>query len=218
VQAQGSRFTLLLSFAAVLIAFVLMLVLWNEGAAYWKVALGYVFLGIGVGLGGTPSSNSLAASVPVTRVGMASGTADLQRDLGGALMQSIFGALLAAGFAAAMGTSIAASPENAEMTSSITNQLEMSFASAESIAQQYPQYAAEITAAAKSSFLAGDQNAYIAGIIAILIGLALVFLKYPKKEAEAADLAKYHNEQLIPVTAPAATGATSAPASDAAVR
>jgi len=32
---------------------------------------------------------------------MASGTADLQRDLGGAIMQSIFGALLTAGYAAA---------------------------------------------------------------------------------------------------------------------
>ena len=108
VQARGSRFTLLLSFASVLIAFVLMLLLWNEGIPYWMVALAYIFLGIGVGLGGTPSSNSLTASVPVTRVGMASGTADLQRDLGGALMQSIFGALLAAGFAAAMAASIAA--------------------------------------------------------------------------------------------------------------
>ena len=35
---------------------------------------------------GTPASNSLTGSVPVRRVGMASGTADLQRDLGGALM------------------------------------------------------------------------------------------------------------------------------------
>ena len=30
---------------------------------------------------------------------MASGTADLQRDLGGAIMQSTFGALLTAGYA-----------------------------------------------------------------------------------------------------------------------
>ena len=116
VHERGSRFTLLLSFVSVLIAFVVMLMLWNEGAPYWMVALGYVFLGIGVGLGGTPSSNSLTASVPVTRVGMASGTADLQRDLGGALMQSIFGALLAMGFAAAMGATVAASPESAQVT------------------------------------------------------------------------------------------------------
>ena len=116
VQARGSRFTLLLSFGAVLIAFVLMLLLWNEGIPYWMVAIAYIFLGIGVGLGGTPSSNSLTASVPVTRVGMASGTADLQRDLGGALMQSIFGALLAMGYAAAMGAQVAASPESAQVT------------------------------------------------------------------------------------------------------
>ena len=58
---------------------------------------GYAFVGIGVGLAGTPASRSLTGSVPVRRAGMASGTADLQRDLGGAVMQSIFGALLTAG-------------------------------------------------------------------------------------------------------------------------
>ena len=58
-----------------------------------------------------PASHSLTGSVPVKRVGMASGTADLQRDLGGAIMQSIFGALLTAGYAAAAGAAIAASGE-----------------------------------------------------------------------------------------------------------
>src|SRR5262249_22839884 len=40
----------------------------------------------------SPASHSLTGSVPVERAGMASGTADLQRDLGGAIMQTIFGA------------------------------------------------------------------------------------------------------------------------------
>ena len=59
-----------------------------------------------------PASHSLTGSVPVTRAGMASGTADLQRDLGGAIMQSIFGALLTAGYAAAVSAQIAASDQN----------------------------------------------------------------------------------------------------------
>ena len=59
--------------------------------------MAYAFIGIGVGFAGTPASHSLTGSVPVQRAGMASGTADLQRDLGGAIMQSIFGALLTAG-------------------------------------------------------------------------------------------------------------------------
>ena len=46
-------------------------------------------------------------------------------------------------------------------------------------------------AAAKSSFLAGDQWAYIAGVIAILIGAAIVFYKFPKKVQEEQLLAEY---------------------------
>ena len=201
VQARGSRFTLLLSFAAVFIAFVLMLLLWNEGIPYWMVGIAYIFLGIGVGLGGTPSSNSLTASVPVTRVGMASGTADLQRDLGGALMQSIFGALLAMGFAAAMATAIAASPDAAAIPSSDVTALESSYASAETLAVEYPQYSTQITAAAKESFLAGDDYAYMAGLIFVVLGAVLIFLKYPKKDEEGKLEAKFHAEDMAAMAA-----------------
>jgi MFS transporter, DHA2 family, multidrug resistance protein len=207
VQARGSRFTLMLSFAAVLIAFVLMLLLWKEGIPHWMVGIAYVFLGIGVGLGGTPSSNSLTASVPVTRVGMASGTADLQRDLGGALMQSIFGALLAAGFAASMAAAIATAPtaDQQAMTASVQSQLEMSYASAETIAAQYPQYATQITTAAKTSFLAGDDYAYLAGIIAVVLGAVVVFFKYPKKEDEHKLEAEFHAKDMAAMAAAAKT-------------
>jgi MFS transporter, DHA2 family, multidrug resistance protein len=59
------------------------------------------------------------------------------------------------------------------------------------VAAQYPQYASQITAAAKASFLAGDQYAYIAGILAVLIGAALVFLRFPKLDTERKLLADY---------------------------
>ena len=122
---------------------------------------------------------------------MASGTADLQRDLGGAIMQSIFGALLAAGYAAAFAAAIAASPQAGSVPSSVSSELEMSYAGAQTVAKQYPQYATQITAAAKTSFLAGDQYAYLAGLIAVLLGAALVFLMFPKKDAEQKMLAEY---------------------------
>ena len=67
-------------------------------------------------------------------------------------------------------------------------------ASAEAIGQQYQQYATQITAAAKSSFLSGDQWAYIAGIVAILLGAVLVFFLFPKKDEEERLLAAYHAE------------------------
>jgi hypothetical protein len=125
---------------------------------------------------------------------MASGTADLQRDLGGALLTSIFGALLTAGYASAMGAAIAASPDGAKVTDSTQSQLQLSFASAENLAQQHPQYASQIIAAARQSFLEGDDWAYTAGIVAILVGAALVFTRFPKHAEEERLLAEYHAE------------------------
>ena len=158
----------------------------RRAAPTWSVGLGYGLVGVGVGFAGTPASRSLTGSVPVTRAGMASGTADLQRDLGGAIMQSIFGALLTAGYAAAAAAAIAGAPPNRDITRSVQSQLTMSFAGAEAIAAQYPQYSTQITAAAKEAFLAGDQWAYIAGIVAVLLGAALVVFKFPQEGRGAA--------------------------------
>jgi DHA2 family multidrug resistance protein-like MFS transporter len=194
IGARGARFTLLFGYVFLLAAFLWMLLFWNEGSSYWQVALAYVFIGIGVGLAGTPASHSLTGSVPVERAGMASGTADLQRDLGGALLTSIFGALLAAGYASAMGAAISSSPEAQSVSDSTQSQLELSYASAADLAQQNPKYSSEILAAAKASFLDGDDWAYTAGVVAILIGAALVFLKFPKQDEEERLLAAYHTE------------------------
>jgi hypothetical protein len=125
---------------------------------------------------------------------MASGTADLQRDLGGAIMQSIFGALLTAGYAAAAAAAIAGSPNSAQVNESVQNQLTKSFAGAEAIAQQYPQQASQITAAAKQSFLDGADWAYTAGIVAVLLGAVLVFFLFPRKDAEQRLLEAYAAE------------------------
>ena len=193
VEARGARFTLLLGYVFVLLGFLTMLILWKEDISYWKVALGYAFVGIGVGLAGTPASHSLTGSVPIKRVGMASGTADLQRDLGGAIMQSIFGALLTAGYAAAAGAAVAASGKN--VNSSVQSELTKSFSSAADTASRYPPNVQDqIVAAAKTAFLQGDQWAYTAGIVAVLLGATLVFFKFPKAVEERRLLAAYAAE------------------------
>jgi MFS transporter, DHA2 family, multidrug resistance protein len=192
VNEKGARVTLLIGYFFCLLGFLTMLLLWKEGISYWKVGLGYIFVGIGVGFAGTPASRSLTSSVPVHRAGMASGTADLQRDLGGAIMQSIFGALLTAGYASAATAAISADPNNEQIIDEVQGQLTKSFAGAESTAEQYPEYASAITSAAKESFLQGDEWAYIAGIVAILLGAALVFFVFPTKEREEDLLRQYH--------------------------
>jgi hypothetical protein len=132
---------------------------------------------------------------------MASGTADLQRDLGGAIMQSILGALLTAGYAAAVASAIAAAPASAQkqITDGVQAQLTKSFAGAEAVAQQFPQYAKQITAGARQSFLDGADWAYTAGIVAILLGATLVFFMFPRKDREKELLAQYHQDDSQPV-------------------
>ncbi len=192
IEARGSRFTLLFGYVFLFAAFLWMLFLWNEGSPYWQIAVAYIFIGAGVGLAGTPASHSLTGSVPVTRAGMASGTADLQRDLGGAIMQSIFGALLTAGYAASVSAQISASDQN--VTDSTQAALTKSFDSAEAVAAQHPQYSSAIIAGAKEAFLDGDDWAYTAGVIAIVLGAVLVYFMFPKHEDETQLLAEYHTQ------------------------
>jgi hypothetical protein len=180
------------------LGFVVMLVLWKENIPYWKVGLGYALVGAGVGFAGPPASHSLTGSVPVQRVGMASGTADLQRDLGGAIMQSIFGALLTAGYAAAAGAAVASSGQH--INSNVQSELTKSFSSAADTAARYPTSVQDnIIAAAKASFLQGDQWAYTAGIVAVLLGATLVFFFFPRVEREKELLATYAAQDADPV-------------------
>ena len=194
VESHGSRFTLLLGYVFCLLAFLVMLILWDEGASYVVVGLGYLLMGIGVGFAGTPASRSLTGSVPVRRAGMASGTADLQRDLGGAILQSVFGALLTAGYAASFANSIATSPHGSEVSEKVQNELTKSFSSATTTAEQYPQYATQIVAAARQSFLDGGDWTYAAGMIAVALGICVVFFLFPKHESEITLLETYHAE------------------------
>jgi hypothetical protein len=155
-------------------------------------------MGVGVGFAGTPASHSLTGSVPVKRAGMASGTADLQRDLGGAIMQSILGAILTAGYVAAMSSAIASAPTSTQnqATTGVQQELLNSFGSAEDVAAQYPQYAKQITAAAKSSFLDGANWAYAAGIVAVLLGAVIVYILFPRKHDEERLLEEYHEQDV----------------------
>jgi DHA2 family multidrug resistance protein-like MFS transporter len=204
VEARGARATLLFGYVFVLLGFLTMLLLWKEGIPYWKVALGYALVGIGVGLAGTPASHSLTGSVPVTRAGMASGTADLQRDLGGAILQSIMGAFLTAGYAAAASAAITASGKN--VSDNVKSELTKSFSSAADAAKQYPpSIQHDIAAAAKASFLHGDQWAYVAGIVAVLLGAAVVFFLFPKNQEERRMLAEFEAEDAAAAKAKSAT-------------
>ena len=191
IEQHGSRVALLWGYAFCSLGFLVMLLTWGTHTSPLVVMLGYVLLGAGVALGGSPASRSLTSSVPVRRVGMASGTADLQRDLGGAIMQSILGALLTAGYAGAFTKAVAASPEATQITDQVVGQLTKSYAGAAGVAERYPQYASEIIRAADSSFVTGQRWAFAAGLVCMVCGMALVATCFPRRDRERAMVAEF---------------------------
>lgn len=202
VVARGSRDTMLAGYFFIFLAFLVMLFLWNEGASYAWIGLGYLLIGVGAGLALTPASQSLTGSVPVSRVGMASGTSDLQRDLGGSIMQALFGTLLTLGYAASLTKQIAASPDADKVTAESQSALTQSYSSAAALGQRYPEYQDAIVAAAKTSFLTGSDWAYGAGAVAVALGALLVTLRLPGKSGEAKLRAEYEQAD-VQVTAKA---------------
>jgi EmrB/QacA subfamily drug resistance transporter len=196
VLTVGSRTTLMAGFVIIIAGFVTMLVLWKEGTPYWQVGVAYLLVGIGVGLAATPASRSLVDSVPVRRAGMASATADLQRDLGGAVMQSAVGAVLTAGYASAISAAVASAPsaERQLVTDQVAAQLQNSYGSAADLASRYPQYSDAIVDAAKSSFVSGANWAYVVAITAMVVGLVVVGVFFPSRNAERDLVARYASE------------------------
>jgi hypothetical protein len=95
-----------------------------------------------------------------------------------------------------MASAVAGDPNAQNISNDVESELTKSFSSAEATAERYPQYASEIIAAAKTSFLRGDRWAYLAGIMAILIGGAIVFFLFPRKDEEEALLAQYDAEDM----------------------
>ncbi len=190
VLTRGSRFTMLLGYVFVLAGFVTML-FWGEDTPFWYVSLAYLAIGIGAGFAMTPASRAITESTPVRRVGMASATADLQRDLGGSIMQGVLGAILAAGFARSFGALIAESGEASSISAQVTAALQSSYASALQVADQNPQYKDQILQAAQQSLEAGSIAAYAVGAIAIALGAAVVWIFLPGHAKEVDLVASY---------------------------
>ena len=88
------------------------------------------------------------------------------------------------------------------VSTSVEAQLTKSFAGAEAIAQRYPRYSDQITAAAKASFLHGGDWAYAAGLVAMLAGAVLVYFCFPSYQRERELLDRYAAEdEAEPVVA-----------------
>jgi len=196
IERYGSRLTMVVGIAFVLAGIALMFT-WREGSSYLPVGGAFAVIGIGIGLAGTPASRSIMSAVPEHRAGMGSATADLQRDLGAAIMQSILAVFLTRQYTASVNTQLAGVPkaESSKVTEQTASILRDSFGGAEVLAQKFPQYGEAIIQGARDAFVHGSYAAVIAALIAVAIGLMVAAIGFPNKQQELAFEAEYKAEQ-----------------------
>ena len=128
---------------------------------------------------------------------MGSATNDLQRDLGGAVMQSILGALLTVRYASYFTAAFASLPPSqaSKLSDQAAASIKSSFGGAQEVAKQYPQADAnKLIAAAKDAFTSGSDAAVSAAILFTVAGLILIWLRFPRKAEEPELEAAYHAE------------------------
>ena len=134
---------------------------------------------------------------------MASGTADLQRDLGGAIMQSIMGALLTAGFATAVSKAIASAPQQGaghRPASKIADQVIL-----ERRIRGPPVSALRERDHRRGTDRRSSQGAnwaYLAGVIAIALGAALRSSSGSRARTMGSGYCRYRAEDALPEDPP----------------
>ena len=193
MRRLGSRLTLAIGFVLVGLGFAGMF-LWSQSSPYWVIALTYAVLGSGIAVAAAPASRSIMSSVPAQDLGMGSATNDLQRDLGGAIMQAVMGSLLVVRYSKEITAAFDSAPssDQAELSSQAITLMTQSFAGAQQAAQSLaPADANALVAAAREAFISGSNVAYAAALISVVAGLAIILALYPRKEKEAQVLAEY---------------------------
>lgn len=65
------------------------------------------------------------------------------------------------------------------------------------MAANYPQYSAQIIAAANESFVAGQKWAFFVGLVAMGLGVVVVWLGFPGKTDEAMMLDSYEKDDAL---------------------
>ncbi len=197
VSRRGSRFPFLLGLAIVAAGFLVMLVWWKPGVSLVWVEMAYLLIGVGIGLSSTAAMSSLSESLPIAKAGMSSGSADLTKDLGGAVFQALLGTALAITYSDFFTRAFAkATPEQAEELGSRAAQLiAASFEGAETVAATLPGAESKLLLAeAAQAFAEGKTVAIGWALASVIIGFVLVAWKFPRKDAERTYIAKIQAE------------------------
>jgi EmrB/QacA subfamily drug resistance transporter len=177
----GTRMTMLIGIALVGSGLVLVATLVSVEGGYLSVLPGILVIGIGMGLTMTPSTESITASLPPERQGVASALNDATREVGTALGVALLGAIVAAGYRSAIESDLVTLP------SSVAEPASAGIANAFAAASTLPaEQGEQLTSAARHAFVDGWTGAMWAGVVVMAALFLLVLLRGPRRGTDAA--------------------------------
>jgi DHA2 family multidrug resistance protein-like MFS transporter len=187
IEARGTRVTFMLGLVLIAVGFVEMLVSWEPGASLIWVVVAYLLVGVGIRFAATPASRSLTSSLPISKAGMSSASVDLTKDLGGAVFQALLGTLLAIAYSDYFSAAFAKLPASEAQALGNRAALEIgsSYEGAQAVAKSLSSADTnELISAAMRAFTDGKDAAIGFALASVLIGLTLVWWKYPAVDDE----------------------------------
>ena len=146
---------------------------------YPHMLVGMLVLGLGMGMMMAPATESIMGSLPPAKAGVGSAMNDTTRQMGGALGVAIVGSVFAAVYRPNLTEQFTAAGVPAEGVAVARD----SIAGALGVAGSSGQLGQDLAYAAKSQFVDGMSTALHVGIVAVLVGAAIVFAFLPARAA-----------------------------------
>ena len=187
ITARGTRAPFALGLAFVAVGFVEIFFLWYPGTSLAWVLIAYLIIGAGIGFASTAAMRSLSLSLPISKAGMSSGSADLTKDLGGAVFQALLGTILAIAYSRYLTKGLSNLPAATlgELGTQGQQEIVSSYEEAEGVAATLPTSdATALITSAQQAFTEGKSAAIAVAFASVAIGLALVWFKSPRREVE----------------------------------
>lgn len=181
----GSRKIITIGLVLVGVGFLTALA-WTVHSPYVQILISYLFIGIGLGLTMTPSTNAIMNSLPPDKAGVASAVNDVTRDFGNSLGVAVNGSIAAISYTTILQETYNKLPvaEQVPVAHNIAYTITGSLSGALEVAKRYPSLdATEMVTAAKHAFLDGQLAAMLLSAVLCFIGAIIVLIFMPKPTA-----------------------------------
>jgi len=146
----------------------------DKNSSYLPVLLGTTVVGAGIALCLAPATDSIVASLPAAKQGVASAVNDVTREVGGALGVAILGSAFNSGYRSGIGDRSDAIPPDS--LGAVRNSIDAALAIAERIGGAT---GARVADAARYAFADGLDRAMLVAALFVVVGAGAVLLLAP---------------------------------------